>query len=145
MKFGWSKNHDVPSRAIDTSQEAAGFSPQTRFVTIAVFGVSVTYLNVTFLLPPMGHAPVNVAMRIVFFVSAGVTLRNDSGTPAEGVTSARRTTRAIRSADSRVNCTAENGPAMYQAGTSGNSEEKLASGFTRRGRMSGRPVMLMLP
>ena len=67
VRFGCSRNHDVPSRAMETSQDPAGLRPQTRFVTIAVFGVSVTYLNVTVLVPPMGHEPVNVPMRIGFF------------------------------------------------------------------------------
>jgi len=44
---------------------------KNKFVTDTVLGVVVTFLNVTDLVPPIAHAPVNVQMRKTFAVEAG--------------------------------------------------------------------------
>lgn len=106
------------------------------------FAVAVgVYLNVTVLTLPIGHAPENVAARTCFGCLSDKRLSNVSGDAAAGVSSAWRTTRATRSALSRVNCTASKGffwRAMRQVGGVPKSVEKLASEFTRKSWMYGK-------
>jgi len=52
--------------AIDTSHDSDGLNPQTRFTTLAVFGVLVWYLNVTVFVSLIAHDPVNVQIRNTF-------------------------------------------------------------------------------
>ena len=75
-----------------------------RFVTVCV--TVGAFLNVTALSAPTAHEPVNVAARIIFTFAAAGAASNVSGLPCGVASSAARTTSAIRSADSSVNCTA---------------------------------------
>ena len=60
------KNHAVPSLAIAQSSVAVLVTGKNRLVADAVLGVVDWYLNVTFLLEPMDHEPVNVQIRNSF-------------------------------------------------------------------------------
>jgi len=73
-----------------------------RFVALAVFGVLVTFLNVTTFAVLIAHAPVNVATRNGLSFPPATTARERSPPPAGRAFSTARTTRAIRSTAGRV-------------------------------------------
>jgi hypothetical protein len=97
------RNHAVPSLAIAQSTLPLGDGiVANRFVTTAVFGVLVWYLNVTVFVALIDHAPVNVATRKTRFADSA-TRSNVSGCAAGRCDSTTCTAFAMRAADARVN------------------------------------------
>ena len=94
----------VPSLAIAQSRapEPGLVTGKKRLIALAVFGVSVTFLNVTVFDVPIDHAPVNVATRNTRGFDSSEGRRDANAAPSGRVCSTIRTTRAIRSADGRV-------------------------------------------
>jgi hypothetical protein len=93
------RNHAVPSLAIEQSVAAAGAgNEKNRFVATTVFGVFAWFLNVTVFVAPMLHAPVNVAMRNVFRCCGTGTASNVSGRSARLPVSTLRIVLTIRNA-----------------------------------------------